>query len=386
MKKCKVIMTALLIIFLTGCSQSRQQDIKLDKEELQTYDYQEVESSEQDIKISECEFSIPEHSQVDAFCVYNNIVYYVVGFSDYLENNTGSHFVEFEEKYNTQIRSFNMNSKEDCLLYQYKEDNCINVTDIVCNGNYLIWEDYQSDEWKIQKLSLAEDEVPEIIIDNSTYESGTLWTITPVITEDSLYWYDQSDEPDNPVTLYRYDFETKKTDTFQSGLDLSSPYTHVSIVNGICTFFEKKDKDKSIIYIYNLAKKELTTLTVPMDVSNPISNGEICIWLKGEDYYDREILYVYNLLEGSFEQINVSNAFSYGILGEYIIVNQTDYDLYNNNELFCYDAKCKTYFPITSSENVIYGFTFYGLPDNIYMEKWSDNKESKKEIISLSLY
>ncbi|MDE7432009.1 MAG: hypothetical protein K2N34_08860 [Lachnospiraceae bacterium] len=384
MKKCKVIMIAFLVIFLAGCSQSRQQDIIVDMEELQAYDYQEVESPEHDIKISECEFSIPEHSQVDAFYVYDNTVYYSVGFSDYLQNNTGSHFVEFKEKYNTQIRSFNMKSKEDSLLYQYKEDNCINIADIACNGTYLIWEDYQIDGWRIQKLSLTEDESPEIIVDNGAHEFGTLWTITPVITEDSLYWYDKSDELDNPVTLYRYDFKTKKTDIFQSGL--STPYTHVSIVNGICTFFEKEDKDKTIIYIYNLAKKELTTLTVPMEVRDPISNGEICIWLKGWDYYDTEMLYVYNLLEGSFEQIDVSHAFSYGILGEYIIVNRHDYDSYRNDELFCYDVKSKTYFPITSSENVSYGFTRHGLPDNIYADKWIYNKENSKEIISLSLY
>ena len=215
MKKCKVIMTAFLIIFLAGCSQSRQQDIIVDKAELQTYDYQEVESPEHDIKILECEFSIPEHSQVDAFYVYDNTVYYSVGFSDYLENNTGFHFVEFEEKYSTQIRSFNMESKEDSLLYQYKDDKCINVTDMVCNGTYLIWEDYQIDGWRIQKLSLTEDEEPEVIVDSDAYESG-LWTITPVITEDSLYWYDKSDELDNPVTLYRYDFKTKKQIFFKA--------------------------------------------------------------------------------------------------------------------------------------------------------------------------
>ena len=123
-----------------------------------------------------------------------------------------------------------------------------------------------------------------------------------------------------------------------------------------------------------------------MEVRDPISNGEICIWLKGWDYYDREMLYVYNLLEGSLEQISVSYAFSYGILGEYIIVNRHDYDSYRNDELFCHDVKSKTYFPVTSSENVSYGFTLHGLPDNIYADKWIYNKENGKEIISLSLY
>ena len=31
--------------------------------------------------------------------------------------------------------------------------------------------------------------------------------------------------------------------------------------------------------------------------------------------------------------------------------------------------KSKTYFPITASENVSYGFTLHGLPDNIYARK-----------------
>lgn len=387
MKKSKVVTTVFLILFLAGCSRNLPQDIIVDKEELQTYVYQEEESLGKNIKISECEFPIPEHGQVDTFYVYNNVVYYSVGFSDYLENNTGYHFVQFEEKYNTQIRSFDMESKEDSLLYQYKEDMCIAVTDMQCNGTYLVWEDYKANEWNLQKFSLLSAEEPETIVSrNTVYESGTLSTITPTITEDSLYWYDQKDESDSPIALYQYEFETRKINIVHSNLDLSSPYTHVSILNDICTYFKKISKDMSTIYIYDLKGEEKASLTVPTNVSNPISNGEICVWLTGEDYYDRKMLYVYDLLEKTYEQIDVSDAFSYGILGDYLIVNRIDYNQHNYDGIFCYDVKSKTYLPLAGVENAIYGFTLHGLTGNIYASKWVDNKENSQKIINLSLY
>lgn len=383
MKKYNIIISMFLFIFFSGCSQNQEVDIIVDKASLQTYDYEELEALEKSIEIAECEIPIPQNGQVDAFCIYHNIVYYSVGFSDYLANNTGSQFIAFEDKYNTQIRSFNMQSKKDCLLYQYKEDHCMNVTDIACNGTCLIWEDYQLDKWRIQKLLLEEMKEPEIILDHDSYESGLLWTITPTITKDGLYWYDQSDDSSNPITLFRYDFNTQKTEVFQNNLDLTSPYTHVNITNGICTFFEKKDNSTSVIYIYDLKKRIQTVLTVPMSVSNPISNGEICVWVKGEDYYDRNMLYIYDLTSRCFEQIAASNIFSYGILDEYIIMNQTNHHLYHNT-LLCYDTKNKTYFPVTASENTSYGFILNGFSNHIYMEKWSENKENCLAIINLS--
>lgn len=384
-KKC-IIITTFLMLLLTGCSQNKKEDISVEKASLQTYDYQKVDSLGKDVKITEGRIAFPEHGQTGSFCVYGDTIYYVVGFSDYLANNTGEDLVEFEEKYNTQIRAFNMETKEDSLLYQYKEDKCIEVTDLVCNGTYLIWEDYKPD-WRIQKLLLAEGGEPEVIFDKSVYESGTLWSVTPTITHDNLYWYDQNDSTQNPVTLFQYDFKTAKTEVFQSNLDLSSPHAHVSVVNDICTFFEKGNEDETVIYICDLEKGYQRTLTVPVEVSNPISDGEICVWLKGENYDDRKIMYVYDLSEGSFEEIRIPYVFSYGILGGYIVVNQRSDDFQGNNQLLCYDVKTKTYLTAASSEDMCYGYSLRGLSENIYMDqyKWNETMGNCLEVINLSV-
>lgn len=357
-----------MFIFTTGCSQNKTKVIDLTGgEQVETFDYQESEAISKKLEVEKFIISTPDDSGVGTFCVYDEMVYYAVGFYSHLENPTGMSPIEFEDKYNTQIRSYNIESKEDTLLYKYEEEECVNVTDLQCNGTELVWEEYPKNSvWNIRKLSLdgdTVDEIPEIISCYGAEEK--MWSVILTITKDSLYWYNQILETDNPISLYKYDFKTKKTSVEKTGLSLESPYEHVSIIDGICTTYEKEEDNSTTIHVYDIAKKEETDLHVTTDIRSPISNGEICVWMTGGNLWDRSKIFVYDMSKKVLEQIAVSEAFSYGIVENRVLVN-------HSNNLYCYDVKNKEYEKLTNTENISYLYTFRGLSENIYAETSED--------------
>lgn len=99
------------------------------------------------------------------------------------------------------------------MLYQYNETFCVEITDMYCNGEFLIWEDYGVEsDWSVKclPLTLEESGEPETII-NAQSIPGDFWSITPVLTEDKVYWYHQGDDE---AILYQYDLKRKKWKRF----------------------------------------------------------------------------------------------------------------------------------------------------------------------------
>lgn len=369
MKKYSIIMFAFISLLVTACSNdTAERKIDLtDEQAVKVIGYKKADSVINDVKMETFDIDIPYGGQANSFCIYDSTIFYAVDFSNYFDNPTGEkEAVNFEKKYNTQIRAYDLNSKEDILLYQYEEENCVQVTDMQCNGKELVWEDYTIENvWNIKKMSLAEKSVPEDIVFYEA-EKGKMTTATLTITSDGLFWYDQvSDKNDNPINLNKYDFVTKEVSIEKSGLALSSPYEHINIVNEICTTYETNNDNTTTIHIYNLKNKKEINLNVTGRVSNPISDGEICVWMKGYDYQDRVNLFVYDISKETTEKIEVSYAFSYGIINSMVLVNQEE-------GLLCYDVKNKEYGNLIPTENISYGYTFQGQQNNVYTQKFGE--------------
>ena len=348
------ICCTIAVMSFTGCAPT--DTITLTEADIVNMTYEQDSSALDNVEMEEYSISLPENGYVGAFCIYGSTVYYTVSFGDYLMSPGQEGAKKFEPQYNTQIRTFA--NGQDVLLYQYNETFCVEITDMYCNGEFLIWEDYGVEsDWSVKclPLTLEESGEPETII-NAQSIPGDFWSITPVLTEDKVYWYHQGDDE---AILYQYDLKKKEMEEIRDGLTLSSPYEHVSIVNGVCTTYEEK-RGQTKIRMEEIDSQNTAVLLVDGKVQNPICNGDICVWEAEED-----ILYIHLLEKGVTERIDIrpQHIFSYGLIGNYVIVNCK-----GDAGAYCYDVKNKIYESLDSSAKVQYLYTFQGQEDNVYME------------------
>lgn len=368
-----VVMNILLI--LPACSARETEEISLlDEKQVKTFDYKELETIKNNFVVDTYEIDVPSECQINTFCLFDDTMYYSLDYTKKFDNPTGAEpEISFENEYNTQIRSYNKKNNEDILIYQYSEDQCIEVTDMQSNGTYLVWEDYMNDgRYDINYMTLNSNNKPESITTREEGKEG-LTTLTLTITNDNLYWYELSNDSDGYYNLRCYDFKTKTIDVKNKELSLSSPFEHVNIINGIFTTYKKEEDDITVINIYDSTKKTNIDLKVSGDISNPMCNGEICIWMTGYDYEDREYLFIYDLSENSIEKIPVSYAFSYGINEDLVLVNQ-------ENGMYFYDIKNRTYECLIETEYTSNGYIHLGLSNNLYVEKFGNS--NKLEVIN----
>lgn len=317
------------------------------------------------IDMKEVYIDIPKGADISTFCVYGDDLYYSFDYISYFEYEANIlRNATFEEKYNTQIRVYNISTGMDTLLYLYDEDFCVQTTDMQSNGEVLVWEHYgvESDSWSIMSLDLqCEGSVEELLIDNA--EKGMLSTVTLTIDEENLYWYDiiESEEESNSVELKRYNFEKEEVYTDQTELRLMTPYEHVSIIGDICTTYSSINADTSGIFIYDMETDEKMELQVDGQVDSALSNGEFCAWMDGLDYYNRFEIFIYDLNTNEYKKMETSYVFSYGIVGEYLVLNREDglwvYDVLEN--------KCDN---LIKSERTACGYTFQSFSGSLCME------------------
>ncbi len=359
-----LIIIFIFVIFSTACSTNVDLS-NIDQDQLKIFNYQESNSIMNNINISNYNIDIPTNGSINSYCIYNNIVYYSIDFFNKYNNPTGGkNIVNFESEDNTQIRSYNLNDNTDILIYQYNEQRCIQVTDIQCNGTELVWEDYPNNNtnlWNVKKISLNSNNIPENIISYNIAE-GEMVTITLTITTDNLYWYEQNTEMENALYLCKYNFKTGNKSIEKEGLTISSPYEHVNILNNIYTTYEATNDNTTIIHISNLNNNKSIDINVAGTISNPVSNGEYCIWMKSYDSNDRGSLFIYDILNQTYEKINTPYIFSYGMINNIIIVNQ-------ENGLYCYDIKNKIGKNIVPTDNISFGYTVQGQENNVYVQK-----------------
>lgn len=349
-------------------------EIDITNEEVQMFEYQNSEWNRKTPALQDVVIHRPENSEVYPFCIYGNVVYYAITYSDFLTDPTGEHPIAFKPQYNTQIRCLDITSGKDQLLYCYQEDRCVSIENIKCNGTQLIWEEYLPDRAWCIKLLLLNDKAakPEEV---AAYNGTGMFSIALTISRDGFYWYNETDESNHPISLFYYEFATKKTTVMKNGLTLKSPYEYVNLVNDTLTTYREESDGSTVISFYNIKTKEETVLHTSSRVSSPICNGTICIWVAGYDIYDRDELFIYDISQKTFEKIAAGNIFSYGIVDDLVIVNDSEHGI------SCYDIKNKNYSLLIEipKNDIGYGFTFLGSDNNVYAQNF-DVKESLKLI------
>ncbi len=237
--------------------------------------------------------------------------------------------LSFEEKYNTQIRVYDTKTDSDELVYQYHEDGCVDISNIIFDGTYLIWEEVKDDR-----------------------------------------------------TVYMLDSATQ---TQPKKLDLESQAVNPFTLCGNYDISLEKGDGTSSITIQNTDNHEKRTLSVKGAVHRPVANEYLCIWT--EESGDADILYVYNFNEGKLSQIEFSpgRLFSYALLDHYVIANQRRESSYGKEGIYCFDLEGMTYEQLFSSEDDVYTFlfTFQGVDHSVYFELADQTDKNKIAILSV---
>lgn len=363
-KYVNIIVIVSLALFFTACSNKKVEVDLRESDQMKVYEYKETDNIAERIDIKEFVIDVPEDGYVNTYFIYDDILYYSLNFSSFYENQIGENNIpDFKKEHNTQIRSYHLENKSDRLVYQYDEEKCIEITDLQSNGSVLVWEEYNNEEvWSVKKLDINSKNIPETII-SYDQNNGIMNTITPRITADSLYWYEQNNDETHPITLLKYNFETNKITVVRKGLDLTSPFERVSIINNNYATYEINEDNETLIHIENFNKKDEIQLKIKDRISNPINNGKICVWKMGYDEMDRSGIFIYHIKEKIFEKIECYQVFSHGLLEELIFVNQ-------KKGLYCYDVKNKEFQCLVPTDEVSYSFTSLGLQNNVFMSKY----------------
>lgn len=366
MKKSFIMLASVLLLCLTGCAQEASSVIISD-EDIVENEYCQTEGLWDNFEVAESVLDVPDFCR-GYFCVYDDKVYYEVNFFDYLTDQTGLVGNKpFEPQYNTEIRVCDMKSGEDRLLYKYMEESCVDITDITCNGEYLVWEDTDKG-WNMKCMRLGSEEEPELLF-TSEQNEGDFWSVVPKLVEDKLYWYNQKGSSNNSITLYEYSFDTEEIAAAKTGLDLASPYESIGFTDGIYTTYSRTEGTDCCINIYDSRAGRNVVLKPEDTVRAPVSNRNICVWMEGYDG-DGQALYVYDLEQELTEKIDVSpgRIFSYAIKDHYIFINQRGDSDWGSNGLYCLDLQEKTYEKLNIPEEKIILFTNQGAGGNIYFE------------------
>ena len=308
---------------------ARQVQAELKLEDASLLSFEETENLTETLLIQTGTFPAADMIQ-GSFCVYGSRVYYEVNYYDMLIDQTGQiGNIPFEEKYNTQIRVYDTKTDSDELVYQYHEDGCLDISDIIFDGTYLIWEEVKDDR--------------------------TVYMLDPT-TQTQPQKLDLESQAVNPFTLCgNYDISLEKGDGTSS------------------------------ITIQNIDNHEKRTLSVKGAVHRPAANEYLCIWT--EESGDADILYVYDFNEGKLSQIEFSpgRLFSYALLEHYVIANQRRESSYGKEGIYCFDLEEMTYEQLFSSEDDAYTFlfTFQGADHSVYFELADQTDKNKFAILSV---
>lgn len=102
-----------------------------------------LEKESADIWTQEYHLPIPEHAEMNAFYYKDSMIYYVIGYASYYEQQMleADKKIEFTDTLNTEIRGYNVETGNDELIYRYNASRPIEVSDILCGDGYVYWEE-----------------------------------------------------------------------------------------------------------------------------------------------------------------------------------------------------------------------------------------------------
>lgn len=350
MKKCAILIFVLAMLVFSGCAGSNT-SVDFTNADTQSIQYEQTRELTEDIQTTIIDIPCPENAYISTWCAYHQYIFYSIDYIDFLANQTGEVEKKVKtEEHNTRIVRYDTSDKsiEDI----YIADGVIPVSNLNYNGEILIWEEYPGKEemaWQLKYVDLSKvSEGVKVLLSDGDIE-GMLWNVTPKLTEESMYIYEQLDTEKNehPIILYKYDLKSGEVTQVKDKIDLSSPYEQVSIVGNWMTTYQFAG-EKNTIFMENLNTGEKNTIQFSEGVCCPMGSEDFCIWRESYDAAEYPHFLVYSAKEKTLERIELDeNIFAYTFLKNYVLMTRED-------GIWCFDLKTRKYQCLLDDEEYSY--------------------------------
>lgn len=272
------------------------------------------------IETQEYQLPIPEHAEMNAFYYKDDMIYYVVGYASYYEQQImeAGKEIAFADTLNTEIRSYDVRTGKDALIYRYDASRPIEISDILCGDGQVYWEEIGRDGYLLWSMPLESGEdfdTPKLLLDASGTEqaadSGLL--ISPRFYKGSLYWYEPQEDG---FALRKY--ENGQITTYDESVYLASPYQYPLMADG-CYAYAQKQEDGFKIVSKMEGKKDKEIPCELSDVGVIYSGTGFLAWTDG--YYNDYLIQVYDRQKKSCETLDLDYYFSAGLIGEWLLLD-----------------------------------------------------------------
>lgn len=118
---------------------------------------------------------VPDKGNIQELIINNNMVYYVVDYAHNFVDQTGTRLMpKFTVEYQTEIRSYNLLTNKDKLLYKPSATNYKAIEHLGANDKYLFFVDYEQSNithnadhrfWHLHLLHLQTKQITDILPD-----------------------------------------------------------------------------------------------------------------------------------------------------------------------------------------------------------------------------
>lgn len=288
------------------------------------------------------------------------------------------------EKEPKLIHYYDINTKEDSILYNLDQSENHCIEDVKISGDYIFWiegnwDEYTTPEgiyWEIKRMDIQSGVIETIRCSNELNEP----TLVPRLDEDQGYivWTEGDSQSDDSIehTIFVYDNADEKYYEIDKLNIFKNPYDIIRIRDGVITYPDQIDgewyiKCKSINGEINWSKK---MDYLPM---RPVSNGRILLW---SEMHTHKELYYYDIEND--EEIRLDEqVFLFDVAGDIPIYSKSD----QNHHLYMFDRPAMISNCITAKYNFdrnYFDFTSY---DNNRVISVYDGLEGASQISVIEL-
>lgn len=266
-------------------------------------------------KYIKVKIEVPEYADIITYYVYEKAVFYVVDYSDAIRQE----LIEFENRYSTQIRKYNMLTGEDELVYEFTGE-AIRLYEICFNGAELIWEQSIQNnlgDWAIYGMNIDE-EIPYLITDYSEYKQRNEKTvcIDLWLSENYIFWkYNAKDNADYS-SLYRYDFDSDEVTELVT-LPLRYPECQW-YEDGLIALSYSRYSGVSTTLIYDENGNQKYSYEMIENSNREKCNSQIYVWIDNSEY-NQICIYVRDLESNQCYKLAQQGFHEYAILDDYVI-------------------------------------------------------------------
>lgn len=162
-----------LCLLLSACSTVKYDFINLAS--LEQTEFKQVSIDNFAVNKQIYSIVVPDKGNIQELIINNNIVYYVVDYAHNFVDQTGMRLMpKFTVEYQTEIRSYNLLTHEDTLVYKPSAANYRAIEHLGANDKYLFFVDYAQSNithnadhlfWHLQLLHLQTKQRTEILPD-----------------------------------------------------------------------------------------------------------------------------------------------------------------------------------------------------------------------------